>query len=118
MKDWMKWALVAVLLAALVGGVILANKLTNKPVSGIETTAPSEEKSVFTEDDQILVQTTYEEYLAMTPEEQEAFKNAFSSLKAYTNWHYVAKETYNAKDVTIMGNDQTIDVSEIVGNNK
>jgi hypothetical protein len=116
MKEWMKWALIPVLLAVLVVGVILVNKLTEKPAGDIEITPPSTTESVFTEEDEKLLDTTYEEFLAMTDEEKEAFKNSFSKLKAYTHWHYAAKEAYDAKqEVIIIGPDQSIDIGELTG---
>jgi hypothetical protein len=116
MKEWMKWALIPVLLAVLVVGVILVNKLTEKPVEDIGTTPPTTTESVFTEEDEKLLDTTYEEYLAMTKEEQEAFKNSFSKLKAFTHWRYDAKQEYDAKqDVIVIGPDQSIDIGELIG---
>ena len=115
MKNWMKWAILAALLVALVVGVIVANKLGNKPVGDVETTAPSTAATVFTEDDEVLRQTTFEEYNAWSQEEKIAFKDAFSSPKAYTKWYNEAKRIYDAQGVTVLGTDQTIDIGDIIG---
>ena len=113
MKEWMKWLLIPVLLAVLVVGVIVANKLAESNEK-VETTEPPTEAIIFTEDDEVLRQTTYEEYLAMTEEEQIAFKKAFSGLKAYTKWYNEAKRIYDSQGVDVMGTDQTINIGDLI----
>ena len=44
---------------------------------------------------------TYEEYLAMTPQEQQAHYEQFPSLEAYIAWHNAALEEYEEKQNSI-----------------
>lgn len=81
---------------------------TEKP--GDSATAPQPEKRP--ED------YTYEEYLAMTGEEQQAFFNSFASPEAFFAWMTAAKAAYDAAQEKIeIGDGGTIDLGDLVGGN-
>ena len=41
---------------------------------------------------------TYEEYLSLTPAQQQAYCESFSSMEAYMQWYNQAAEEYNKKN--------------------
>ena len=61
---------------------------------------------------------TYEEYIAMSGEEQQAFLERFDSMALFFAWLNAAKAEYdeNQNDIEI-GGDGSIDLGEIVGGN-
>ena len=40
---------------------------------------------------------TYEKYIAMSPEEQQAYYKSFPSATEFFNWYNAAKEKYEAE---------------------
>lgn len=58
---------------------------------------------------------TFEEYLAMTPQEQVDFFNSFADPFDYVAWYDAAKAEYDAQQNKIeIGEDGTIDIEEII----
>ncbi len=112
-----KWIILAVLAILLVAGILLAENL-NQPVdSGITLKPePSTTEETYSAEDLALMVKTFEEYEAMTAEEQEEFKNSFSSLQVYIDWYWMAKEEYDDKqDVVIIGPGQDINIGDFIG---
>ena len=99
---------VAVLLiAALTVALILSDeKSGNTPeTSANNNTEPSPEKPL-----------TYEEYNALSGEEQEAYFNTFPSIEAFFEWYNLAKDQYEKDHPAIeIDPDSTIDLGDIVG---
>ena len=59
---------------------------------------------------------TYEEYLAMSPEEQEAYYDSFPSYVEFFAWLNAAKEEYEqANKNPTLGEDGSLDVGDIFG---
>ena len=59
---------------------------------------------------------TYEEYYAMSADEQASFINSFESIDAFFAWHTKAKEEYENARIEIDGSTP-IDLEEILGGN-
>ena len=61
---------------------------------------------------------TYEQYEAMSGEEQEAFFNTFSNPADFFAWYAQAKAEYEAQNPSIeIGGNGNIDIGEILGGN-
>lgn len=59
---------------------------------------------------------TYEEYLAMSPEEQESYYDSFPSYVEFFAWLNAAKEEYEqANKNPTLGEDGSLDVGDIFG---
>jgi len=118
MNRWIKWAIIPVLLAVLVVGVILVEKMNKNPDA--EDIAITTTEYTFTEEDlKLLESMTYEKYEAMTADEQYAFRQQFKKLKAFTVWYSAAEAEYLAnRDIHEMGNDQSVDISDFINNSK
>jgi len=55
--------------------------------------------------------TTYEQFLALTPNEQDAFMQSFESMDAFTAWLVAAQEAYTAgMDIEEIGVDGVISI--------
>ena len=61
-------------------------------------------------------EVTYEEYYAMSADEQASFINSFESYEAFFAWHTAAKEAYESGRIEIDGTTP-IDLGEILGGN-
>ncbi|MBE6991227.1 MAG: hypothetical protein E7430_01430 [Ruminococcaceae bacterium] len=58
---------------------------------------------------------TYEEYQALSAEEQQAFFEKFESMEDFMKWHQDAKAEYDAEqDYIEIGGDTVIDLGEII----
>lgn len=58
---------------------------------------------------------TYEQYNAMSPQEQVDYFNKFPSMEAFVQWYNDAKEAYDAEHGAIeIGGDGSIDLGEII----
>lgn len=115
-----KWILLGVLVVFLVAAIIVVNKLT-EPDNGGATIGPvvTTTEETYCEADMLLMETTWEEYQAMTVEEQETFKNSFTDLQVYIDWYWMAKGEYDAQqNVQVIGPGQSIDVSDLVNSAK
>lgn len=55
---------------------------------------------------------TFEEYNAMTEEEQYAFYSSFSDPQDFFDWYNAAKEAYLANQETLNGTNATIFIGE------
>lgn len=112
-----KWIIIAALAVLLVVGILIAEKISAPDVTGgNRQTETTETEVTYSEADLKLMETTWEEYQAMTKDEQQNFKNSFSSLQVYIDWYWQAKEVYDAKqNVQVIGPGQSIDISELVG---
>lgn len=112
-----KWIILAVLAVLLVAGILIAEKLSAP--GDIDVPAKTEtttEEATYSEADLKLMETTFEEYQAMTTDEQEAFKKSFSSLQVYIDWYWAAKADYDAKqNVEVIGPGQSINIGDLVG---
>ena len=71
-----------------------------------EPTVPSEPAS-----------TSFEQYNAMSPEEQYAFFCTFSSMEDFVAWYNNAKAEYEAAHPGIDIGDGNIDIGDIIGGN-
>ena len=59
---------------------------------------------------------TYEQYMDMTEEEQEAFMDTFATTKDFYEWLNDAREKYEAEQDRIeIGGDGNIDIGDIIG---
>lgn len=77
-----------------------------KPSTG-ETTQPGDIPSA----DEV----TYEEYNAMSGEEQMAFFNTFDSMEDFVAWYNAAKEKHDSEHPDIEIGDGNIDIGDIIG---
>lgn len=73
-----------------------------EPESGEKPTAPDPEE------------TTYEDYLAMTPEEQEVFFDSFPSMEAFMDWHNAAKAEYEDNEEGIIVDGGNINIGDYI----
>jgi flagellar basal body-associated protein FliL len=56
---------------------------------------------------------TYEEYNALSAEEQEAYFNSFDTIEDFFAWYNKAKAEYEAsQDYTEIGGDGNLDIGE------
>ena len=55
-------------------------------------------------------QITYEEYNALSGEEQEAYFNTFPSVESFFEWYNAAREEYEKNNTAIEIGDGTIDI--------
>jgi hypothetical protein len=61
---------------------------------------------------------SYEEYLALTPAQQQAFYESFESAEAYFAWLHKEKEDYeNNKDQIEIDGGGSLDLGDIIGGN-
>ena len=93
-----KWIILIALVALLVGGILIAEKLA-QPAGGGNIKLPQEEtttQATYSAEDLALMELTFEEYQAMTGEEQQEFKNSFSALQVFIDWYWDAKEIFDA----------------------
>lgn len=56
----------------------------------------------------------YQQYLAMSPENQEAFMDSFSSVKDFINWCREKEAEHESHITTIIVSSGELDVSEII----
>lgn len=61
---------------------------------------------------------TYADYIAMTPAQQQAYFESFSSLDAYTKWYNDAKAEYEANNESIEIEGGNVNLGDIVNGNK
>jgi hypothetical protein len=62
---------------------------------------------------------TYEEYLALTPAQQQAYYETFEDYEAYFAWLNQAKEDYeNSKDQIEIDGSGSLDLGDIIGGKK
>lgn len=62
---------------------------------------------------------TYEEYLALTPAQQQAYYETFEDYEAYFAWLNQAKENYeNSKDQIEIDGSGSLDLGDIIGSKK
>lgn len=110
-----KWIILIALVALLVAGILIAEKLA-QPTG--DYTLPQEEtttRETYSAEDLALMELTFEEYQAMTGEEQQEFKNSFSALQVFIDWYWDAKEIYDAKqNVQVIGPGQSIDINDLI----
>lgn len=58
--------------------------------------------------------TTYEEYMAMTPEQQQDFFESFPSVQAFMEWYNDAKAEYEASKDGIIIDGGDIDIGDYI----
>ncbi len=79
-----------------------------------ETTAPTTQPEET--DPPTKEEMTYKEYLALTTEEQLAFRKTFPSNNAFKNWYLAAKKKYeDSQEQVTMGPGNSIDLGELIG---
>ena len=82
-----------------------------------ETTEPGttgpEDTTPVTPPDEEQITLTFEEYLAMSVEEQEAFVESFESLEDFIAWWNAAKAAQEKEDNTITG-DPNVDLGDLI----
>lgn len=88
---------------------------TQKPTGGKDTpaTQPSAPDDEDKDEDKDTV-LTYAQYIALAPEQQEAYVDTFDSLKAFINWYNTAKAEYD-QDRDSIEIDGPIDLEDIIG---
>lgn len=108
-------ALAAVLIAAVVAVIALGGK-NNNTNQDSGSTSTSENISSSTEDTN-KVTLTYAEYLAMTEDEQQAFRDSFENPGDYVAWFWAAKDAYEEEQDKIIldADNPVIDFSDLVG---
>lgn len=119
-----QWILIAALVVALALILLIATRLgqpdgnsATLPNSGGTTETEATEETMWLPQDEALVKLTFEEYSAMTSDQQQEFSKKFSSVKAFINWYWEAKRIYDDKqDVIIIGPSGGIDIDDILGN--
>lgn len=63
-----------------------------------------------------LEDTTWEEFQAMSPEEQYAFAQKFTDLTAYATWYQKAKAAYDKKQNEVeVGGSGSVDLGDLIG---
>lgn len=63
-----------------------------------------------------MVYYTYEEYIALSGDEQYAYYQQFESASAFFEWYNQAKLEYEeSQDRIEIGGDDSIDIGEIIG---
>ena len=105
----------------LVGLVVLAASIDNgyqkTPTDPVQGSTGSSESTQETGKDKWAV--TYEEYLAMTGAEQEAFYHSFDSSNDYFKWYKDAKKVYdNDGNNIVIGGDNSVNLGDILNGNK
>lgn len=59
---------------------------------------------------------SYEEYIAMSGEEQQKYFESFESVEAFFEWYNAAKAKYDEENESIeIGGDGSIDLGDIIG---
>ena len=59
---------------------------------------------------------SYEEYNALSGEEQEAYFNTFDSIEDFVAWYNTAKQEYEASVTQIeIGGDGEVDLGDLIG---
>ena len=110
--------LIVIILAAvlLVGLVVLALNLDAGSGTDVTQTQGSEETTDKTSG---IWDLTYQEYLAMTKQEQDDFYHKFDPEEDFFKWYKAAKKTYedNSNNI-IIGGDGSIDLGDILNGNK
>lgn len=90
---------------------------TTTPVE-IDSTKPTETEPTEPSQPQTSVDTsdpanvTYAQYIAMAPEDQEAFVESFPTLKDFINWRNAALEKEEERDTEILDGSGEIDLSK------
>ena len=111
-----KWIILAALAVLLVAGILIAEKLSAPDVNVNIKEETTTVGVTYSEEDLLLMKTTWEEYQAMTSEEQQNFKKSFSSLQVYIDWYWDAKAAYDAKqNVEVIGPGQSINIGDLIG---
>ena len=87
-------------------------EVTEPEVTEPETTGP-EDTTPATPPDEEQITLTFEEYLAMSVEEQEAFVESFESLEDFIAWWNAAKAAQEKEDNTITG-DPNVDLGDLI----
>lgn len=109
-----KLLIVIFAIVLLVGLVVLA---ANMDAGNRNTTTGTSESTQETGKDKWAV--TYEEYLAMTGAEQEAFYHSFDSSDDYFKWYKAAKKAYdNNENNIVIGGDNSVNLGDILNGNK
>lgn len=85
---------------------------TTEPSEPVEATTPAE-PTVPSEP----ALTSYEQYNAMSPEEQYAFFCTFDTMEDFVAWYNAAKAEYDAAHPDIDIGDGNIDIGDIIGGN-
>lgn len=88
---------------------------------GSETTPGATEPDMPTQPDEdeesgVLspAEVTYEDYMAMTPEQQQAFYESFPSLQDYIDWFNAAKAAYDASKDDVVVDGGNIDIGDYI----
>lgn len=118
-----QWILIAALVVVLALILLIANYLGRPQDNGTlpddgttESTGGETEETLWLPVDEALAKLTFEEYSAMTADQQQEFSKKFSSVKAFINWYWEAKAIYDEKqDVIIIGPSGGIDIEDIIG---
>lgn len=93
---------------------------TTEPTDPTDSTQPEEttppEIQEPTEPSEPVELLTYEEYMALSPEEQQAYFLSFEDPADYMAWFNQAKAEYEAnKDDIVIGGDGNVDIGDILG---
>lgn len=77
-------------------------------------TQPTTGENSGSNDAPVITEVTYESYIAMSGEQQQAFINQFASVEEFVKWYNASKEKYDAEHPDIeIGGDTVIDGSQL-----
>lgn len=111
-KTFMKWVVALVAALALVVVVVLVS-VQNENIKDFSQGDQTQESTNSTESK---IDLTYEEYLAMTKEDRQAFFESFESMDEFLIWLDAAKEAYqSSKNDNAIDGDKPIDLEDLLG---
>ena len=71
------------------------------------------------EDPRVQLAAEYEAYIALSPEEQQAYFLSFSSYEDFFEWFHTVKDAYEAlQDRIEIGGDGNVDIGDLIEGNK
>ncbi len=73
---------------------------------------PTQKPTVGSQEEKDPVLLTYEEYLKLTPSQQQAYYASFPSADAYMQWFNQATEVYNEQQVTTQPNENPAETEQ------
>ena len=64
-----------------------------------------------------ILSTTYEEYIAMAPEEQVAFFERFPSMEDFVAWYNQVEEASEEENSSVEVSDGVVNIGDLIGSN-
>ena len=100
--------------AAVSTGTTATTSATTAVPTTTSTTAPTQP-----DDPRVQLAAEYEAYMALSPEEQQAYFLSFSSYTDFFAWFNAAKDAYEAlQDRIEIGGDGNVDIGDLIEGNK